>query len=123
MGQPFTSPVGVSKSPSQILRLQPVVAAVYGGGATSAVVFRGNESGLGGAVRVTPDAVTTAGVAPSAAGWTCFTEPEARRPRWRVPPSRPAATDAPSLGIVGDDVLETVFEDGELLRDWTFDED
>jgi hypothetical protein len=56
--------VGVVKTPTQILKLQPVVAAVYGGGATSAVVYRGNESGLGGAVRVTPDAATTAGGAP-----------------------------------------------------------
>jgi hypothetical protein len=70
--QPSRHSVGVMKTPTQILKLQPVVAAVYGGGATSAVVFRGNESGLGGAVRVTPDAGTTAGQAPVAGGWTCL---------------------------------------------------
>jgi hypothetical protein len=72
-GQQITPPVGVVKTPSQILKLQPVVAAVYGGGATSAVVFRGNESAAPDAVRVTPETTTTAGVPQVAGGWTCLT--------------------------------------------------
>ena len=39
---------------SQLVRLEPVVAAVYGGG-TSAVVIRGDEAAVAGGVRVTID--------------------------------------------------------------------
>lgn len=72
-GYQFKASVGVVKTPSQILKLQPVVAAVYGGGATSAVVFRGNESAAADAVRVTPETTTTAGLPLVAGGWTCLT--------------------------------------------------
>lgn len=44
----------VRRTPTQVLRLEPVVAAVYGGG-TSAVVMRGSGALPEGGVRVRPE--------------------------------------------------------------------
>jgi hypothetical protein len=60
MPDPVIKPldVTVSPTPSQVVRLEPVVAAVLGGG-TSAVLIRGDESLAGGGVRVTLDGPQT----------------------------------------------------------------
>jgi hypothetical protein len=48
----------VVPAPSQIMRLEPVVATVYGGG-TSAVVMRGDYAASASGVRVSVDEVST----------------------------------------------------------------
>jgi hypothetical protein len=50
--------VNVAPTPSQVVRLEPVVAVVYGGG-TSAVLMRGDQAPVGGGVRVSVDGPQT----------------------------------------------------------------
>ncbi len=60
MSDPVIKPVDVNVAPvpSQVVRLEPVVASVLGGG-TSAVLIRGHESLAGGGVRVSVDGAQT----------------------------------------------------------------
>jgi hypothetical protein len=111
-GQQLTASACVVKMPSQILKLQPVVAAVYGGGATSAVVHRGNELAAGDAVRVTPETTTTAEVPLVASGWTCLLTSRSspsgikhvapqRRRDWKLPFSAESLSMEPRGGGSG----------------------